>query len=76
MKAYTHEQIAGCLESRLTWYKKSVDMASGVIPWENGFDWPEFPLNSKNKADKGLIQKWRGAIAELQNTLAMLKHGK
>lgn len=63
------ETVTGCLESRLSWYKKAVAIAKREIPYENGFDWP--PEETDNP-----LSEWTGAIRELQNTIDMLKHYK
>ena len=66
------KDIANCLEQRLKWYQKSIDMMSGKIPYENGFD---FPTSTNNPTqDPTSICEWRGAAREIENTLGMINH--
>ncbi len=65
-------EICGCIESRIKWYEKAIAMASGKIMWDNHFDWP---MDGSASQDASRIQKWRGAIYELKNTLNMLRDG-
>lgn len=62
--------VVGSMECRLKWYQKAIDMACGVIPWENGFNWPS--STNPITTDPTAIQEWRGAARELCNSLAML----
>lgn len=59
---YSEETLLNCLEKRKLWYQKSIDMKSGKIPYEKGFDFPY-----------GTIERWEGSIHELCNTIAMIK---
>lgn len=63
---YTIDDLCTCLALRCAWYEKAIAMACGKHPWEVGFDWPDDPQDPTN------IQKWRGAVHELVNTLDML----
>lgn len=63
----SEETVQVCLEKRLAWYKKTVDIAKRVIPIENGFEWP--PEETDNP-----LSEWTGAIREIQNTVDMLRH--
>jgi len=65
------DQILNCMELRLNWYLKSIDMACGVIPWENGYNWPS--STNHVTSDPTAIIEWRGAVRELQNSLDMLR---
>jgi len=66
------KNIINCLEFRLKWYEKSIDMMCGRIPMENGFD---FPTSTNNpKQDATAICEWRGAAREIKNTLDMIEH--
>ena len=65
------EQIINCMESRLGWYKKSIAMACGDIPWENGYNWPS--STNHVATDPTSIMEWRGAVRELQNSIDMLR---
>jgi hypothetical protein len=55
----------------MAWYQKAVDMSCGIIAWENGFNWPTYPGNHPGAAEN--IWYWRGAIAELKNTINMME---
>ena len=59
---YSEETLLNCLEKRKLWYQKSIDMKTGKIPYEKGFDFPY-----------GTIERWEGSIHELCNTIAMIK---
>ena len=41
---------------------KSIDIKTGKIPYENGFDFPY-----------GTVERWEGSVHELCNTIAMIK---
>ncbi len=60
-----------CLTARLNGYKKALAMVNGEIPWENGFNWPDYPGAAPGAAEN--LWYWRGCIRELSNTLDMLK---
>lgn len=63
--------LRDCLEKRRKWYQKAVEMATGQIPFENGFDFP--PGVSQFIQDQGNIILWMGAAHELQNTIEMIQ---
>lgn len=72
MGKHNSQEIVQCLKLRLAWYQKAVDMSCGVIAWENGFNWPTYPGNHSGAAEN--IWYWRGAIAELKNTINMMEN--
>jgi hypothetical protein len=59
---YTEHELLSCLENRLKWYEKALQMKKKEIDWENGFDFPV-----------GDTKTWEGAITELRNTIFMMK---
>lgn len=70
MPNYTTEQLTNCLRLRLEQYETAIKMADGEVPYDQHFNWPgprnrypESPLN---------VAYWRGAAAELRNTLDMM----
>lgn len=64
-------QALASMESRALWYRKSIAMACGEIPHENGFNYPSSTNNNPHSADA--IWEWRGAYRELVNSIDMLK---
>ena len=63
-REYTKSEIIGTLTARMNWYKKSIHMKQGTIPYENNYDFPT-----------GDIEGWTGAYIELKNTISMLNYG-
>lgn len=63
--------IIACLEARRKSYQKAIDMATNKIDWDNEFNWPNM-VDILPAAPTNLTY-WNGAIAEIDNTLAMLE---
>ena len=63
---YTNKELFNCLNARLAWYKKALEMATGKQAVENGFSWPDDPQNTAN------WERWRGCIRELTNTISII----
>lgn len=62
--------LKNCLACRLKSYEKAIAMVTKEIPWENGYNWPDYP--GRGVLDPENIYYWRGAVRELKNTLDML----
>lgn len=62
--------LLNCLKKRKDWYIRAIDMANGVIEWDNHFNWPDTGV----KQNICLVYKWQGAAHELQNTIDMIEH--
>lgn len=63
-REYTKSEIIQTLTARMNWYKKSIHIKNGDIPYENNFDFPA-----------GELERWEGAYVELKNTISMLNYG-
>ena len=59
---YTESELIRCLKQRYAWYNKAVAMKNGMIPHENGFDFPD-----------GNIYLWIGARYEIRNIIDMME---
>lgn len=64
-REYAKSEIIGTLIARMNWYRrKSIQIKTGEIPYENNYDFPA-----------GDVEGWRGAYVELKNTISMLQYG-
>ena len=66
----TKDTLKTCLTCRMNSYEKAIAMVTGKIPWENGFNWPDYP--GIGPSDPENLYYWRGCARELKNTLDML----
>ena len=68
---YSGQELLQCLKLRLDWYMKAFEMCRGTIPLENGFNWPPYFGDDPRSMDN--LVYFRGAIAELKNTINMME---